>query len=145
MGYSVPAAIAASLQYPDRMAVSFSGDGCFLMNAQDLATAKKYSTNPVFIVINNGMYGAIRMHQERAFPTRTIGCDLENPDFVAYAEAFGIAGFRVSKTSQFQEAFEQAAASSTPSLIELVVSEQAISPAFTLDELVERSIAAQKG
>lgn len=145
MGYSVPAAIAASLQYPDRMAVSFSGDGCFLMNAQDLATAKKYSTNPVFIVINNGMYGAIRMHQERAFPTRTIGCDLENPDFVAYAEAFGIAGFRVSKTSQFQEAFEQAAASSTPSLIELVVSEQAITPAFTLDELVERSIAAQKG
>ncbi len=140
MGYSVPAAIAASLQYPNRLAVSFSGDGCFLMNAQDLATAKKYNTNPIFIVINNGIYGAIRMHQERAFPNRTIGCDLENPDFVAYAEAFGINAFRVAETADFETAFEAAVKAPGPSLIELVVSEEAISPAFTLSELIEKSL-----
>ncbi len=143
MGYGVPAAIAASLQYPDRLAVAFAGDGCFLMNAQDMATAKKYGANPIFIVINNGIYGSIRMHQERAFPTRNIATDLENPDFVAYAEAFGVNGFRVTKTAEFADVFEEAVAKPGPSLIELVVSEEAISPAFTLSELIERSLKAQ--
>jgi acetolactate synthase I/II/III large subunit len=144
MGYGVPAAIAASLQYPDRLAVAFAGDGCFLMNAQEIATAKKYGANPIFIVINNGIYGSIRMHQERAYPTRSIGTDLDNPDFVAYAEAFGINGYRVTKTTEFESVFEQAVDQSGPSLIELVVSEEAISPAFTLSELIERSLAAQE-
>jgi len=144
MGYGVPAAIAASLQYPKRTAVAFAGDGCFLMNAQEIATAKKYGANPIFIVINNGIYGSIRMHQERAFPTRSIGTDLDNPDFVAYAEAFGISGYRVRKTSEFDAAFEKAVSSAQPSLIELVVSEEAISPAFTLSELIERSLEAPK-
>ncbi|MBT3990079.1 MAG: thiamine pyrophosphate-binding protein [Rhodospirillaceae bacterium] len=143
MGYGVPAAIAASLQYPDRMAVAFAGDGCFLMNAQDLATAKKYGASPIFIVINNGIYGSIRMHQERAFPTRSIGTDLDNPDFVAFAEAFGVNGFRVTKTAEFENIFEEAVAKPGPCLIELVVSEEAISPAFTLSELIERSLKAQ--
>ena len=145
MGYGVPAAIAASLQCPDRLSVAFAGDGCFLMNAQDIATAKKYSTNPIFIVINNGIYGSIRMHQERAFPTRSIGTDLENPDFVAYAKSFGINGYRVEETAQFEAIFEEAVAAPGPSLIELVVSEEAISPAFTLSELIERSLENQKG
>lgn len=143
MGYGVPAAIAASLQYPDRMAVAFAGDGGFLMNAQDLATAKKYGASPIFIVINNGIYGSIRMHQERAFPTRSIGTDLDNPDFVAFAEAFGVNGFRVTKTAEFENIFEEAVAKPGPCLIELVVSEEAISPAFTLSELIERSLKAQ--
>jgi acetolactate synthase I/II/III large subunit len=145
MGYGVPAAIAASLQFPDRLAIAFAGDGCFMMNAQDIATAKKYGASPIFIVINNGIYGSIRMHQERAFPTRTIGTDLENPDFVTYAEAFGINGFRVTKTDQFATIFEEAVAKPGASLIELVVSEEAISPAFTLSELIERSLENQKG
>ena len=144
MGYGVPAAIAASLQYPDRLAVAFAGDGCFLMNAQDMATAKKYGAQPIIIVINNGIYGSIRMHQERAFPTRNIGTDLENPDFIAYAEAFGVNAFRVTKTAEFEKAFEEAMAKPGPSLIELVVSEEAISPAFTLSELIERSLDAQE-
>jgi acetolactate synthase-1/2/3 large subunit len=144
MGYGVPAAIAASLQYPDRLAVAFAGDGCFLMNAQDMATAKKYGAQPIIIVINNGIYGSIRMHQERAFPTRNIGTDLENPDFIAYAEAFGVNAFRVTKTAEFEKAFEEAMAKPGASLIELVVSEEAISPAFTLSELVERSLDAQE-
>ncbi|HJO86181.1 MAG TPA: thiamine pyrophosphate-dependent enzyme, partial [Rhodospirillales bacterium] len=144
MGYGVPAAIAASLQYPDRLAVAFAGDGCFLMNAQDMATAKKYGAQPIIIVINNGIYGSIRMHQERAFPTRNIGTDLENPDFIAYAEAFGVNAFRVTKTAEFEKAFEEAMAKPGPSLIELVVSEEAISPAFTLSELIERSLDSQE-
>ena len=144
MGYGVPAAIAASLQYPDRLAVAFAGDGCFLMNAQDMATAKKYGAQPIIIVINNGIYGSIRMHQERAFPTRNIGTDLENPDFIAYAEAFGVNAFRVTKTAEFEKAFEEAMAKPGASLIELVVSEEAISPAFTLSELIERSLDSQE-
>jgi acetolactate synthase-1/2/3 large subunit len=144
MGYGVPAAIAASLQYPDRLAVAFAGDGCFLMNSQDLATAKKYGANPIFIIINNGIYGSIRMHQERAFPTRSIGTDLENPDFITYAEAFGLTAFRVTKTQNFAAAFESAVSKPGPSLIELVVSEEAISPAFTLSQLIERALIDQK-
>lgn len=144
MGYSVPAAIAASIQFPDRISVAFAGDGCFLMNAQELATAKMYGASPIFIIINNGIYGAIRMHQERAFPTRSIGTDLVNPDFVAYAESFGAHAYRVTKTEDFEKAFEAAVSISGPSVIELVVSEEAISPAFTLSELIERSLKSKE-
>lgn len=144
MGYSVPAAIAASLQYPDRLSVAFAGDGCFLMNSQELATAKMYGVNPIIIIINNGIYGAIRMHQERVFPNRSLGTDLVNPDFIAYAKSFGANAFRVTKTSEFADAFEAAVASSGASVIEVVVSKEAISPAFSLSELIERSVAAQE-
>ncbi|MBT7955097.1 MAG: thiamine pyrophosphate-binding protein [Rhodospirillaceae bacterium] len=143
MGYGVPAAISASIQFPDRIAIAFAGDGCFLMNAQEIATAKMYGASPIFIIINNGIYGAIRMHQERAFPTRSIGTNLENPDFVAYAESFGANAYRVAKTAEFADVFEEAVAKPGPSLIELVVSEEAISPAFTLTELIERSLKEQ--
>ena len=140
MGYGVPAAIAASIEFPERISIAFAGDGCFLMNAQEIATAKKYNASPIFIVLNNGIYGSIRMHQEREFPTRSIGTDLNNPDFVSYAEAFGIKGYRVSQTREFESVFENALKTEGPSLIELVVSEEAISPAFTLSELVEQSL-----
>jgi acetolactate synthase-1/2/3 large subunit len=140
MGYSVPAAIAASIQFPDRISVAFAGDGCFLMNAQEIATAKMYGASPIIIIINNGIYGAIRMHQERVFPTRSIGTDLVNPDFVAYANAFGANAYRITKTEDFEEAFEAAVTNQGPSIIELVVSEEAISPAFTLSELIEQSL-----
>ena len=140
MGYSVPAAIAASIQYPDRISIAFAGDGCFLMNAQEIATAKMYGASPIIIIINNGIYGAIRMHQERIFPNRTIGTDLVNPDFVAYAKSFGANAYQITKTEDFEEAFEAAVTNQGPSIIELVVSEEAISPAFTLSELIEQSI-----
>ena len=140
MGYSVPAAIAASIQYPDRISVAFAGDGCFLMNAQEIATAKMYGASPIIIIINNGIYGAIRMHQERVYPTRSIGTNLVNPDFVAYAESFGANAYRVTKTEDFEKAFEAANENQGPSIIELVVSEEAISPAFTLSELIEKSL-----
>ena len=140
MGYSVPAAIAASIQYPDRISIAFAGDGCFLMNAQEIATAKMYGASPIIIIINNGIYGAIRMHQERIFPTRTIGTDLVNPDFVAYAKSFGANAYQITKTEDFEEAFEAAVTNQGPTIIELVVSEEAISPAFTLSELIEQSI-----
>ena len=144
MGYSVPAAIAASIQYPDRISIAFAGDGCFLMNAQEIATAKMYGARPIIIIINNGIYGAIRMHQERVFPTRSIGTDLVNPDFVAYAKSFGANAYRITKTEDFEEAFEAAITNQGPSVIELVVSEEAISPAFTLTELIEQSLEKRK-
>ena len=92
MGYGVPSAIAAKALYPDRMVVSFSGDGCFLMNGQELATAAQYRLPVVFIVVNNGMFGTIRMHQEREYPERVHGTALENPDFAALARAYGLHG-----------------------------------------------------
>ncbi len=140
MGYSVPAAIAASIEFPDRISIAFAGDGCFLMNSQEIATAKMYGASPIIIIINNGIYGAIRMHQEREFPTRSIGTDLVNPDFVAYAKSFGANAYQITKTEDFEQAFETAIKNQGPSIIELVVSEEAISPAFTLSELIEKSV-----
>jgi acetolactate synthase-1/2/3 large subunit len=140
MGYSVPAAIAAAIEFPDRISVAFAGDGCFLMNSQEIATAKMYGASPIIIIINNGIYGAIRMHQEREFPTRSIGTDLVNPDFVAYAKSFGANAYQITKTEDFEQAFETAIKNQGPSIIELVVSEEAISPAFTLSELIEKSV-----
>ena len=140
MGYSVPAAIAAAIEFPDRISIAFAGDGCFLMNSQEIATAKMYGASPIIIIINNGIYGAIRMHQEREFPTRSIGTDLVNPDFVAYAKSFGANAYQITKTEDFEQAFETAIKNQGPSIIELVVSEEAISPAFTLSELIEKSV-----
>lgn len=121
MGYAAPAAIAAKLFYPERQVVSFSGDGCFLMNGQELATAKRYGLQIVFFVVNNGMYGTIRMHQERNYPGRVIGTDLINPDFCALARAYGALGFRVEKTEEFAPAIERALSADGPALIELVL------------------------
>jgi len=135
MGYGVPAGIAAALTEPERPVVALAGDGCFLMSGSELATAARYNTRVVFIVVNNAMYGTIRMHQERAYPGRVEGTDLTNPDFAAYAESFGLAAWRVEDTQGFKPALERALAVDGPSLIELVVDPEAISPAATLSAL----------
>jgi acetolactate synthase-1/2/3 large subunit len=119
MGYGLPAAISAKLQQPDKTVVCFAGDGCFLMTGQELATAMQYDVHIIIVVVNNGMYGTIRMHQEREFPGRVVATSLRNPDFAAYARSFGLDGQVVTATDAFPAAFEQALAQSTAALIEL--------------------------
>ncbi len=138
MGYGLPAAIAAKLAHPRRPVVNFQGDGCFLMTGQELATAVQYALPIVTIVANNGLYGTIRMHQEREYPRRVIGTTLVNPDFAAYARSFGAEGVTVAATQEFAPAFRHALESSKPSLIELKLDPEAISPRKTLTEIREK-------
>jgi acetolactate synthase I/II/III large subunit len=145
MGYGVPAAIAAKALYPDRTVVSVNGDGCFLMYPQELATAVQYGLAIVFLVVNNGMYGTIRMHQERRYPGRPYGTDLRNPDFAALARAFGALGEAVEETAQFEPALERALAARGPSLIELRVDPEAITPSATLAGLREAAQRSPRG
>ena len=142
MGYGVPAAIAAKIAQPGRVVVAFAGDGCFLMAGQELATAVQYDAAIIVIVVNNGMYGTIRMHQEKKYPGRVHGTDLRNPHFAAYARAFGCAGEIVEETSQFEAAFERCVASGKPAVIEIRVDPQAITPNTTIDAL--RAAASKK-
>ena len=137
MGYGVPAAVAATVVHPERTVVCLSGDGDFLMNGQELATAVQYSLPIVVVIVNNGMYGTIRMHQERQFPGRPYGTDLVNPDFAAYARAFGAHGDVVERTEDFADTFERAFASGLPSVIELRVDPEAITPRASLTEIRE--------
>jgi acetolactate synthase-1/2/3 large subunit len=132
MGYGVPSAVAAKLAHPQRTVVSFNGDGCFLMNGQELSTAVRYGLDPVFLVVNNAMFGTIRMHQEREYPGRVHGTDLVNPDFAAYARAFGAYGELVEKTGEFAAAFERALGAGRAALLELRVDPEAITPKTTL-------------
>jgi acetolactate synthase-1/2/3 large subunit len=143
MGYAVPAAVAASLCHPDRPVFAVTGDGDFMMNGQELATAMQYGARPIVLLVNNGMYGTIRMHQEREYPARVYGTALRNPDFVKLAQAYGCHAERVTVTAQFPAALERAMASGTAALIELVIDPQAITAAQTLDEI--RSKALQDG
>ena len=142
MGYGVPAGVAAKLAHPERIVVSVNGDGDFLMNGQELATAMQYGVNTVFLVVNNGIYGTIRMHQERAYPARVYATALANPDFAALARAYGAHGELVEETAQFAPAFERALAAGKPALIELRIDPQAITTATTLDAIRK---SAQKG
>ncbi|WP_151448911.1 thiamine pyrophosphate-binding protein [Lacisediminimonas profundi] len=135
MGYEVPASIAAKLVHPERTVVCFAGDGCFLMNGQELATARQHKLNVVFIVVNNGMYGSIRMHQERHYPGRVSGSDLFNPDFVALAKAYGASGELVEDTVDFAAAFARARQHDGPALIELRVDPDVITPRTTITAL----------
>jgi acetolactate synthase-1/2/3 large subunit len=134
MGYGVPSAVAAKLLHPGRVVVSVSGDGCFMMCGQEIATAAQHGAAVVFIVMNNGMYGTIRMHQEREFPTRVLGTELANPDFEALARAYGIDGALVETTAAFRPALERALASGRSTLIEVRVDPEALSPRQTLSE-----------
>ena len=142
MGYGVPAAVAASLAHPGRTVLGWCGDGDFLMTGQELATAAQYGARPVIVVVNNSMYGTIRMHQEREFPERVSGTELRNPDFAAYARAFGGHGETVERTADFAPAFERSLASGKPSVIEVRIDPDAITPATTLSGL--RSAALKK-
>jgi acetolactate synthase-1/2/3 large subunit len=135
MGYGVPAAVAAKAVRPDRTVICFAGDGDFLMSGQELATAVQYDLPIVVLVVNNGMYGTIRMHQERLFPGRVVGTDLVNPDFAAYARAFGAHGETLTRTSQFPDALERALAAGRPALLELQIDPEAINPRTTLGKL----------
>ena len=135
MGYGLPAAVAAQLVHPERVVVCFTGDGDFVMSSPELATAVQYELPIVVLLVNNGMYATIRMHQERQFPGRVIGTDLENPDFVALAHAYGADSERVERTADFEAAFERALASRKPSVLELPVDPERISPRVKLSEL----------
>ncbi len=135
MGYGVPAAVAAKALHPERDVVCFSGDGDFLMSGQELATAVQYRLPIVIIVVDNGMYGTIRMHQEQQFPGRVVGTDLVNPDFAAYAQAFGAHGEEVARTEDFPAALERALAAGVPAVIALRVDPEAITPRTTLSAI----------
>ena len=135
MGYGVPAAIAAKAVCPERIVVSWNGDGCFLMNGQELATAVQYRLNVIFVVVDNGMYGTIRMHQEKHYPARVYGTDLVNPDFAALARAYGVHGETVNRTAEFAPAFERALAHDGPSLLHLRMDPQAITMNATIADL----------
>ncbi|MGW6174024.1 thiamine pyrophosphate-dependent enzyme [Arthrobacter sp. NPDC055138] len=120
MGVGIPAAVAAGLIFPGRQVVSVAGDGCFLMNGQELATAVAYGSAPVVIVVDNGCFATIREHQERSYPGRPSGTALTNPDFAQWAQSFGGHGERVERTSDFRDAFRRAAASGKPTLLHVL-------------------------
>jgi acetolactate synthase-1/2/3 large subunit len=143
MGYGVPAAVAAKAVHPERDVVCIAGDGDFLMSGQELATAVQHALPFVVLVVDNGMYGTIRMHQEREFPGRVSGTDLVNPDFAAYARSFGAHGETVESTHDFAEAFERCLGAGRPALLHLRVDPEAITPRTTLTRLRERAAAGR--
>jgi acetolactate synthase-1/2/3 large subunit len=144
MGYGVPAAIGAARLYPGRTVVCFSGDGDFLMNGQEFATAVQYALPIIVVLVDNGMYGTIRMHQEREYPGRVIASELRNPDFAAYARAFGGHGETIEETAEFLPAFERALASGQPSILHIKVDPEAITPATTLSAIRSAALAARE-
>ena len=145
MGYGLPAAIGAAQVFPGRTVVCFSGDGDFLMNGQEFATAVQYALPIVVVLIDNGLYGTIRMHQERVFPGRPIASELRNPDFAAYARAFGGHGETVEETAEFLPAFERALASGLPSIVHVKIDPEAITPATTLTAIRAAALAKRAG
>jgi acetolactate synthase-1/2/3 large subunit len=135
MGYSVPSGVAAALEHPDRTVLTVAGDGCFLMNGQELATAVTAGVRLIVLVVNNGMYGTIRMHQERDYPGRVVGTDLGAVDFAAYARAVGARGEAVTRTEEFGPALDRALAADRPALIELRVTSGRLAPGRTIDDV----------
>jgi acetolactate synthase-1/2/3 large subunit len=139
MGYGVPAAIAAKLIYPHRTVVAFAGDGDFMMNGQELATAMQYGANIIIIVVNNGIYATIRMHQERDYPGRVVGTDMVNPDFCALARAYGAHAELVTSTKKFAPAFKRARSANSPALIEILMDADILTPTTTIESLRNKS------
>jgi len=139
MGYGYPAAIAAKSLYPDRDVICVAGDGEYLMTGQELATAVQFGINTVTVIVDNGTYGTIRMHQERDYPGRVMATDLRNPDFVAYAEAFGAFGVRCDRTGDFpaalQAARDAARPGGRPAIVHLITSAEDIAPGRTITAL----------
>ncbi|MCR4266086.1 thiamine pyrophosphate-binding protein [Nitratireductor sp. ZSWI3] len=138
MGYGTPAAVAAKALFPERQVIAFAGDGCFMMNGQEFATAVQENLPIIVIVVNNGIFGTIRMHQEREYPGRVSGTDIRNPDFAALARAYGGHGETVETTADFAPAFERARASGKPAIIEIRLDPEAITPTRTLTEIREK-------
>ncbi len=135
MGYGVPAALTAKLVHPEREVVAFTGDGDFQMCGMELATAVQEGLAMIVIVVNNGTYGTIRMHQERRFPERVIATDLANPDFAGLARAYGAHGERIEHAAEFPEALQRARTCGGPALIELITDPEALSPGASLSEI----------
>ena len=143
MGYGVPAGIAAKLVAPDRPVVSFVGDGGFMMTGNELATAIHHEVAPLILVFNNGIYGTIRLHQEKQFPGRISGTDLTNPDFAKYAESFGAFGAAIERTEDFAPAFEDALACGRAAVLDIRMDPEAITTRMTLTETREAAFKAQ--
>jgi len=143
MGYGLPSAVGAQRAFPGRLVVSVNGDGCFLMNGQEFATAVQYDLPIIVLIIDNGMYGTIRMHQEREYPGRVSGTALKNPDFAAYARAFGGHGETVRTTEQFAPAFERALASGKPAILHCFLDPEVINTTTTLARIRETALKAQ--
>jgi acetolactate synthase-1/2/3 large subunit len=139
MGYGMPAAVAAALRFPDRQILCVAGDGDFLMNGQELATAIRYGCNLLVLVIDNGSYGTIRMHQEREYPARLSGTDLVNPDFAALARAYGAWSETIERTDDFAAALGRAQGLSGVKLLHLKTDVEVISNATTISQLRERA------
>lgn len=143
MGYGLPAAIAARLAYPDRTVICFAGDGDFQMNLQELGTAMQAGAQPIVLILNNGIYGTIRAHQERNYPGRVSGTTMENPDFAALARAYGYHAERVGHTADFPAAFARALASRTGAVLDLDISPEALTPRQTLSQMRAAALAAK--
>ena len=144
MGYGVPAAVMAKRQHPDSPVVAFAGDGCFMMNGQEFATAVQYGIPLIVIILDNSMYGTIRMHQEREYPGRISSTLLKNPDFAAYAKAFGGHGERIETTDDFAPAFARAVESGKPAILHCLIDPEAITPARTLSQIRDDAIKSGK-
>jgi acetolactate synthase-1/2/3 large subunit len=125
MGYGIPAAVLAKIQFPERTVVAFAGDGCFLMNGQEFATAVQYGAAIIVVIVDNAQYGTIRMHQERDYPGRVVATQLRNPDFAGYARTFGGFGARIEHTEQFAPAFEAALSSGKPAILHCLLDQRA--------------------
>ncbi|MBP0615677.1 thiamine pyrophosphate-binding protein [Jiella mangrovi] len=145
MGYGVPAAIAAKIAHPRRTVVCFAGDGDFQMTLQELATARQAGAAPIILVLNNGIYGTIRAHQERNYPARVSGTDMISPDFAMLARSYGLYGERVEATADFPAAFERALASTTGAVLDLAISPEVLTPRQTLSEMRAAALSAGKG
>jgi acetolactate synthase-1/2/3 large subunit len=141
MGYGIPAAIAARLVFPDRPVVGFCGDGGCLMTGQEIATAVHYGIDPIILVVNNDMYGTIRMHQEREYPGRVHATGLTNPEFTAWAKSFGAFGELVSRTDEFPGAFERARGAKRIAVLELRIDPELITTRTTLSAIREAATA----
>lgn len=140
MGYGTPAAICAKHIYPDKIVICFAGDGCYMMTGQELATAVQYKIPIIIIIINNGAYGTIRMHQEREYPERVFATNLKNPDFSALARAYGAFGEKVEKTQDFSEVFKRALKCNQPAIIEIITSPEFITPSTTISKIRKNSL-----
>ncbi|NHF72418.1 thiamine pyrophosphate-binding protein [Paracoccus xiamenensis] len=144
MGYGLPAAIAAQLAHPDRVVVCFAGDGDFQMNCQELGTAMQAGAQPIVLILNNGIYGTIRAHQERGYPGRVSGTTLQNPDFIGLARAYGFHAEKVDSTDAFPAAFARAMGSPTGAVLDLNISPEALTPRQTLTQMREAALAAKE-
>jgi acetolactate synthase-1/2/3 large subunit len=139
MGYGVPAGIAASI-LTGRVAFTISGDGDFLMNGQELATATQHAAKSIVVLLNNGMFGTIRMHQERDFPTHNMGSHLNNPNFANLAKAYGYEGVRISKTQEFEPAMKAALERDQGTLIEIMLDPEVITTRGTLSAITQNAL-----